>query len=120
MEQPTLNLFASLSNIDLSSITSIDRGSHTSIMDGDGDMSALDSPAVEMDPAASEQSEVEKQKMILKSYTDSVPYECESLEEMHAKLEEIVGKIAICAKSRNWLVLTTWDGMLQWFARIAC
>lgn len=47
------------------------------------------------------------------TYVNSLPYQCESYEEMQAKLEEIVGKIYICAKSRNWLQLTTWDGVLQ-------
>ncbi|SJL05897.1 uncharacterized protein ARMOST_09233 [Armillaria ostoyae] len=56
---------------------------------------------------------LEQQKSHLQSYLDSLPYECESCEDMQAKLEDIVGKIFICAKAKNWLVLTTWDGMLQ-------
>ena len=35
--------------------------------------------------------------------------------KMQAHLEYIVGKIAVCVKSKNWLVLTTWDGALQWY-----
>jgi proteasome activator subunit 4 len=58
-------------------------------------------------------SDFEKQKAILQAYIDSVPYKCESLEEMNAKLEVIVGKIAISARAKNWLVLATWDGLLQ-------
>lgn len=51
---------------------------------------------------------------MLQTYLDSLPYECESVEDMQAHLEYIVGKITTCAKSKNWLVLTTWDGALQW------
>ncbi|EIN13635.1 hypothetical protein PUNSTDRAFT_94829 [Punctularia strigosozonata HHB-11173 SS5] len=113
MDQPLLSIFTSLSAVDPPSAFPYNKGGHTDTMDGDGDMSVLDSPAVELDPTAPEQSEMDKQKIILQSYVDSLPYECEPIEEMHAKLEEIVSKIVICAKSRNWLVLTTWDGMLQ-------
>ncbi|KAF8078288.1 hypothetical protein FPV67DRAFT_1663041 [Lyophyllum atratum] len=60
-----------------------------------------------------EMSDYEKQLASLQTYLGSVPYETESVEEMHRKLEEIVGKIFIAAKSQNWLVLSTWDGMLQ-------
>jgi proteasome activator subunit 4 len=61
-----------------------------------------------------EQSAFEKQHASLQIYLNSVPYECETVEEMQAKLEDIVGKIMICAEAKNWLLLTTWDGMLQW------
>jgi proteasome activator subunit 4 len=56
----------------------------------------------------------EKQRASLQIYLNSVPYECETLEEMQAKLEHMVGKIMICAHAKNWLLLTTWDGLLQW------
>ncbi|KAG6866845.1 hypothetical protein C0991_008781 [Blastosporella zonata] len=58
-------------------------------------------------------SDHEKQLASLQTYLGSVPYETESVQEMHQKLEEIVGKIFIAAKAQNWLVLSTWDGMLQ-------
>ncbi|KAH9947705.1 ARM repeat-containing protein [Amylocystis lapponica] len=32
---------------------------------------------------------------------------------MQLRLDEIVAKITICVETKNWLVLTTWDGMLQ-------
>ncbi|KAI0094551.1 ARM repeat-containing protein [Irpex rosettiformis] len=76
-------------------------------MDEDDGMSVLDSP-IESDDSSAEKSDA-----ILQTYLDSLPYECESVNDMKAKLEYIVGKIAMCAKSRNWLVLTTWDGALQ-------
>ncbi|KAK7058314.1 Proteasome activator BLM10 [Paramarasmius palmivorus] len=79
---------------------------------GDDDMDDMssypDSPAGE----TSDQP-LEKHKLALQTYLKSVPYECESNDVMQAKLEEIVGKIYICAKTQNWLTLTTWDGMLQ-------
>lgn len=59
-------------------------------------------------------SDYEKQLASLQSYLASVPYVTESVDEMHRKLEEIAGKIYIAAKTQNWLVLSTWDGMLHW------
>lgn len=61
----------------------------------------------------SDRSAYEKQKATLQTYLDSLPYECESIDVMQAKLEYIVGKLIVCAKSKNWLVLTTWDAILQ-------
>ncbi|KAG5636752.1 hypothetical protein H0H81_006971 [Sphagnurus paluster] len=58
-------------------------------------------------------SDYEKQLSSLQTYLSSVPYNTESVELMHQKLEGIVGKIFIFAKSQNWLVLSTWDGLLQ-------
>ncbi len=78
-------------------------------MDDDG-LSLCDSPGDLADLS------MDQQKATLQSYIDSSPYECESQDVMQARLEVIVGKIYICAKSQNWLVLTTWDGMLQWYA----
>lgn len=61
-----------------------------------------------------EQSAHERQLASLRTFVNSVPYECESLEEMQVKLEDIVGKIMICAEAKHWLALSTWDGVLQW------
>ncbi|KDQ54780.1 hypothetical protein JAAARDRAFT_134622 [Jaapia argillacea MUCL 33604] len=61
----------------------------------------------------SEDSVLEKQRASLQTYLDHLPYDGESADEMQAKLEYIVGRIVICAKAKNWLVLTTWDGKLQ-------
>lgn len=71
--------------------------------------SALDTPSEFVELSA-----FEKQRASLQTYLNSVPYECESTQQMQEKLEEIVEKIFICAKAKNWLVLSTWDGMLQW------
>jgi proteasome activator subunit 4 len=77
-------------------------------MDDDDFSDALDLDAL---------SSMDKQLASLKTYTNSLPYasSVESVEHMQAVLEQIVGKIYICAKTKNWLLLTSWDGMLQWF-----
>ncbi|KAJ3576133.1 hypothetical protein NP233_g629 [Leucocoprinus birnbaumii] len=49
----------------------------------------------------------------LQTYLDSIPYECESSEEMQDKLEFIVSRLYIAAKAKNWQLVTTWDGLLQ-------
>jgi hypothetical protein len=68
-------------------------------------------------PLIDENGEVTYDKQIasLNTYLDALPYKCESVEEMQAELENIIGKIYVCAKSKNWVVLSTWDGMLQWY-----
>ncbi|KAH8100456.1 ARM repeat-containing protein [Cristinia sonorae] len=77
------------------------------------DISLPDSPAIESGHLSPDSSAFEKQRAALQTYLDSVPYKCETIEEMQSVLEEIVGKIVICARAKNWLVLATWDGMLQ-------
>jgi len=84
--------------------------STTIITMDDDDISEIDSPG-----EVTEQSAMEKQLASLQTYLDSLPYECETVEEMQTRLEEIVQKISICARTKNWLVLSTWDGMLQWY-----
>ncbi|KAH9922007.1 ARM repeat-containing protein [Epithele typhae] len=79
-------------------------------MDED-DISVPDSPASEFGTTTPDA--LEKQRASLQTYLDALPYECEGPEEMQAKLEVIVGRICVCAETKNWLVLTTWDGMLQ-------
>ncbi|KAJ3843176.1 hypothetical protein F5878DRAFT_605646 [Lentinula raphanica] len=75
----------------------------------DDDMSFSDTPAEDViDP-----SSYDTQMRSLQSYLNSVPYECETPEYMQARLEEIVGKITVCAQTQNWHVMTVWDKMLQ-------
>lgn len=76
----------------------------------DDEVSIFDTPG-----GASELSDIEKQRASLQSYLDALPYECESVENMQEQLENIIGKMYICAKAKNWLLLSTWDGMLQWY-----
>ncbi|KAJ3001612.1 hypothetical protein NUW54_g6317 [Trametes sanguinea] len=77
----------------------------------DDDVSVPDSPSSESGTLSP--GSIEKQRASLQSYLNALPYECEAPEQMQAKLEHIVGRICICAETKNWLVLTTWDGMLQ-------
>ena len=78
--------------------------------DDDVDIFDIDSTGEPTD-----QSAMEEQRASLQTYLDSLPYECETVEEMQTRLEEIVQKIYICARTKNWLVLSMWDGMLQWY-----
>ena len=82
-------------------------------MDED-DIDAFESPTEELGPLAPDQSSYDKQKANLAVYLDALPYECESLQAMQGKLEYIIARLIICAESKNWTVLTTWDAMLQW------
>ncbi|KAA1468528.1 hypothetical protein DENSPDRAFT_833844 [Dentipellis sp. KUC8613] len=71
-----------------------------------------DSPVLET-PLSEEELGIQKQRLALQTWVASVPYECETPEAMQEKLEFIIGKMAICIETKNWLVLTTWDGVLQ-------
>lgn len=82
-------------------------------MDED-DIDLLDSPSEEASPLTPDQFSYEKQRANLAVYLDALPYKCDSLQEMQQKLEHIIAKLIICAESKNWTVLTTWDAMLQW------
>lgn len=102
----------------LAQILSLQRGeksplgsftSQIAVMDDD-EVSVIDTPGETADISA-----YDKQRASLQTYLDSLPYKCETVEEMQTLLEEIVEKIYICARSKNWLVLSTWDGMLQWW-----
>jgi hypothetical protein len=85
----------------------------------DDEMSILDSPLESGEMSPRQSAAIDKQRANLQTYLDALPYQCESVEEMQVQLEYIVGKIAVCVKSRNWLVLTTWDGLLQWYVPIS-
>ncbi|KAI9462941.1 hypothetical protein F5148DRAFT_1212253 [Russula earlei] len=74
---------------------------------------APDSPSVESADLSREQSAMEKQRAALQTYLSSLPYDAESEEDMQSRLEFILGRIIICAEAKNWLVLATWDGVLQ-------
>jgi len=74
------------------------------------------SPVIERADLSREQSAIEKQRASLQTYLSSLPYNAESEKDMQARLEFILGRIIICAEAKNWLVLATWDGVLQWCA----
>ena len=88
-------------------------------MDED-DIDILDSPAEEISPLATDQSSYEKERANLAVYVDALPYKCDTLQEMQQKLEHIIEKLLICAESKNWSVLTTWDALLQWQVSNPC
>lgn len=81
----------------------------------DDELSVPDSPLESGEMSPRQAATVDKQRANLQTYLDALPYQCESVEEMEVQLENIVGKIAVCVKSNNWLSLTTWDGALQWY-----
>ena len=100
-----------LSQFGISSSVASDLAASYLGMDDD-DVSVPDSPTSESGTLSPDA--LERQRASLQSYLNQLPYECEPPEDMQAKLEYIVGRICICAETKNWLVLTTWDGMLQW------
>jgi proteasome activator subunit 4 len=87
---------------------------HVSFVMEEEDIStAPDSPVVESADLSREQATIVKQRASLQTYLSSLPYNTESEEDMQARLEFILGRIIICAEAKNWLVLATWDGVLQ-------
>ena len=89
---------------------------NSSSMEEDDISTAPDSPVIENADLSREQATIVKQRASLQTYLSSLPYNAESEEDMQARLEFILGRIIICAEAKNWLVLTTWDGVLQWCA----
>ena len=81
----------------------------------DDDFSGLETP-IETDSPAVAQGQMEKQLDSLKTYLDSLPYECESPQVMQTKLEFIVGKIDVCVRSKNWSLVPNWSHLLHWYA----
>jgi hypothetical protein len=86
------------------------------VMDEEDISTAPDSPTIESVGLSREQAATEKQRASLRTYLSSLPYNAESEEDMQARLEFILGRIIVCAEAKNWLVLATWDGVLQWYA----
>jgi hypothetical protein len=78
-----------------------------------------ESPTIEIPDLSREQAAIVKQRASLQTYLSSLPYNAESEEDMQARLEFILGRIIICAEAKSWLVLATWDGVLQWCALAA-
>ena len=92
---------------------------HSFVMEEEELSSAPDSPVIESADLSREQAAIVKQRATLQTYLSSLPYNAEPEEDMQARLEFILGRIIICAEAKNWLVLATWDGVLQWCARAA-
>ncbi|KAG9039991.1 hypothetical protein FRB95_004463 [Tulasnella sp. JGI-2019a] len=81
-------------------------------LDDDVDIFDAGAPNGRADTKRKEETDEEKQLRILEGWTSSVPYACESLEEMQQQLEVIVSKLLIAAESRHWEHLVAWDGAL--------
>ena len=85
----------------------------------DDDFSGLETP-LEIGSPTVAQGQMEKELDSLKTYLDSLPYECESREEMEFKLESIVGKIDVCVRSKNWSLISNWSHLLHWYVTLSC
>jgi hypothetical protein len=49
----------------------------------------------------------------LETYRNSVPYATETLEEMTAKLEFVVGRLLVCASAKSWDQMMGWSSVLE-------
>jgi proteasome activator subunit 4 len=81
-------------------------------MDVEIDLSTPDTPDVAT-PNLNEDSVAYDTKS-LETYLASVPYKCESIPEMHAKLRRIVERLIVCVKSRDWPNVHTCDSLIHW------
>lgn len=75
-----------------------------------------ESPGIDsgtLSPDSAEQSLFDKQRTILQTYVDSVPYECESIEVMNEKLKGIIEKVLLCANVGDWVSLSHASNGLQ-------
>ena len=75
-----------------------------------------ESPGIDsgtLSPDSAEQSLFDKQRTILPTYVDSVPYECESIEVMNEKLKGIIEKVLLCANVGDWVSLSHASNGLQ-------
>lgn len=81
-------------------------------MDVDIDFSTPDTPGIAT-PDSNEDSVAYDTKS-LETYVASVPYKCESIPQMHSKLQWIVGRLLVCVKSRDWHNVHSCDSLLQW------
>jgi proteasome activator subunit 4 len=77
--------------------------------------SAPDSPSTESVDLSHEDLDraTDKLRPSLQTHL-SLPYNIESKEDMRERLEFILGRIMICAEAKNWPVLVSWSGVLQW------
>ncbi len=63
-------------------------------------------------PGVPEKSQYEKQLASLSTYLASVPYECESVDEMNNHLAHIIDKLYAVTSARLWHLLPEWNGLL--------
>lgn len=96
-----------------------DHPAPTGAMDED-QLSDPGSPAGESGatPGIHEQSPYEKQLASLRTYLASVPYECESVEDMENHLANIIDKLHAVTTARLWHLLPGWNELLVACVRI--
>jgi proteasome activator subunit 4 len=82
------------------------------IMDIELDLSSPETPGIAT-PNPNEDSVAYDTKS-LETYLASVPYPCESIPEMHDKLQWIVGRLLVCVKSKDWTNAPTCDSLVHW------
>ncbi|KAG8905939.1 hypothetical protein FRB99_007944 [Tulasnella sp. 403] len=67
--------------------------------------------------AKREETDEERQLRVLDGYITSLPYPCESVEEMKRELDNIIGKLFIAVESRQWNHVLVWDRIfLSWIS----
>jgi len=64
------------------------------------------------------QGDYEKHLETLQTFTNSLPYECETPEQMQEALEGIIEKLYIAVNAKHWNMLSTWTGMLKGCVRL--
>ena len=84
-------------------------------MEDDDNLSTPVSPTEDLSgvPADSDSAQLARQLASLRSYIESVPYICESAEEMERKFANIVDMMYVSAKSDQVELLRGWDGVLS-------
>ncbi|KAF8587289.1 ARM repeat-containing protein [Ramaria rubella] len=80
-------------------------------MDMEIDLSSPETPDIAT-PTSNEDSVAYDTKS-LETYLASVPYKCESIPEMHAKLQWIVGRLLVCVKSKDWSNVHSCDSLVH-------
>jgi len=78
--------------------------------------SDVGTPIDEQSNLSLEEQDLLKQREYLDTYLKSLPYPCETEEQMNAHLEHIVGKLSVCVETKDWMASDTWSGLLEWCA----
>lgn len=82
-------------------------------MDIDAEVSASDTPGFDSSRENDDTEDYEIKS--LETYLASMPYDCESIQIMHAKLKWVAGRLLICLKSKEWMAVNVYDQLVQWY-----
>ncbi|HEV7737873.1 MAG TPA: hypothetical protein VGO47_10945 [Chlamydiales bacterium] len=85
-------------------------------MDIDVEVSASETPDYDLARDGGDNGDYEIKA--LETYLASVPYECETIPVMHAKLKWIVSRFLVCLKTREWMGVNVYDQLLHWYDRL--